>query len=76
MLAVFAYYLSFRVELALLRSELFFEAFYLARRIGENILHFSLMVGVDFVQLELKQITSKGRCRHTMGDGTKAMGDS
>lgn len=45
--------MSFRVELALLGSELFFETLNLAGRVGENVLHFSLMVGVDFVELEL-----------------------
>ena len=60
MLAAIAH-LSFRVELALLGSELFFEALDLAGRVGENVLHFSLMVGVDFVELELFQQRS-GSC--------------
>lgn len=52
LLAAFVH-LRFRVELALLGSELFFETFDLAGRVGEDILHFSLMVGVDLVELEL-----------------------
>lgn len=46
-------HLSVRVELPLFRCKLLFESFDLAGCIGENILHFFLVVGVDFVKLEL-----------------------
>lgn len=55
-------HLRFRVKLSLLRGELILEELDLVGRVGENILHFSLVVGVDFFKLELNVTESTAIC--------------
>lgn len=50
-------HLGFCVELPLLRRELFLEVLNFVGRVRENVLHLFLMVGVDFLELELSRTT-------------------
>ncbi len=54
----FRAYLCFGVQLSLLGGELFLETLDLVSGVGKNVLHFSLVVGVDLLKLKLLSIKS------------------